>query len=238
MSAEENKKVVLRWREERNRGIASVVISTVLFGVLLFGSAGRLDLPMFWAYLVVGLAIGLAGILMMARRSPDLIQYRTRLGASDIPDGLYRLALGLGYSSHFVIAGLDAGRFHWSGPTPLPIQMVGLLGYAIGTAFSTWASLVNPFFTGEVRIQADRGQHVIRTGPYQLVRHPGYAGGIVFMLSSGVALGSWWSILPMVLVVATLIRRTALEDRLLQQNLQGYTDYAGKVRFRLLPGVW
>lgn len=220
------------------RGVASVVVGTILFGVFLFGAAGRLDLPMFWAYLAVNFAIGLAGILIMAQRHPDLIQYRTRLGASDIPDQLYRWALGLGFASHYLIAGLDAGRFHWSGNIPLSVQIVGLLGYTGGVGFSTWASLVNPFFTGEVRIQEDRGQHVIQSGPYQLVRHPGYTGGAMFMLFSGVALGSWWSILPMALVVVTLIRRTALEDRLLQQRLPGYADYAGKVHFRLVPGVW
>lgn len=220
------------------RGILTVVVGTILYGVLLFGAAGRLDLPMFWAYIALNFTIGLVGILVMAQRHPDLIQYRTKIGTSDIPDKLYQVALGVGFISHLVIAGLDVGRFHWSDSVPLAVQIVGLLGYGIGTSFSTWASLVNPYFTAEVRIQEDRGQHVIQEGPYQFVRHPGYTGGMVFMLCSGIALGSWWSILPMALVVVTLIRRTALEDRLLQQRLGGYVDYAGMVRFRLIPGVW
>lgn len=220
------------------KGIATVVASTIFLGALLFVSAGRWDLPMFWARLSVDFVLGIVGMVQMSRRSPDLIQYRIRLGASDIPDGLYRWALSLGYLVHYVTAGLDAGRFHWSGAVPLPIQIVGLLGYTGGVVFSTWASLSNPFFTGEVRIQHERGHHVIESGPYQLVRHPGYAGGMLFMLCSGVALGSWWSVVPMALVIATLIRRTALEDRLLQQNLDGYADYAGRVQFRLVPGVW
>jgi protein-S-isoprenylcysteine O-methyltransferase Ste14 len=220
------------------RGLATVVVSTVFFGVLLFVPAGRWDLPLFWAYLAANLVIGVAGMLLMAQRSPDLIKHRLQLGASDVPDRLYRLTLGLGLFSHYVIAGLDAGRFHWSGSIPLPVQLVGLLGYIVGVVLSTWAEVSNPFFIGAVRIQEERGHHVITTGPYQFVRHPGYAGGLVFMLFSGVALGSWWSILPMVLTVATLVRRTALEDSLLQQKLKGYADYAQKVRFRLIPGLW
>lgn len=219
------------------RGIATVVGSTLFLGALLFVSAGRLDLPLFWAYLILNMLVGLVGMVVMSRVSPDLIQYRTPFGHSDIPDRLYRWALGVGYISHYVIAGLDAGRFRWS-TVPLPVQIVGLVGYIVGVGFGTWASLANPFFTGAVRIQADRGHHVIQGGPYQIVRHPGYAGGVVFMLFSGLALGSWWSAVPMLLIILTLIRRTALEDRMLQQNLEGYADYAGKVHFRLVPGLW
>ncbi len=220
------------------KGIATVVGSTLFLGMLLFVAAGRLDLPFFWAYLSVNLVLGLVGMVQMSRRSPDLIQHRIHLGASDVPDDLYRWALVLGNLSHYVVAGLDVGRFHWSGAVPLAVQIMGLLGYTGGVAFSTWASLSNPFFTGAVRIQEDRGQHVIQSGPYQLMRHPGYAGGALFMLCGGVALGSWWSVLPMALVVITLIRRTALEDRLLQQRLPGYAEYTEKVPFRLIPGLW
>jgi protein-S-isoprenylcysteine O-methyltransferase Ste14 len=155
-----------------------------------------------------------------------------------VPDQLFRLALGLGFLSHYVVAGLDVGRFGWSGSIALPAQLVALIVSAFGLGFGMWAALSNPFFTTEVRIQEDRGQQVITAGPYQFVRHPGYSGGILFMLFSGPALGSWWAILPMLLVISALIRRTALEDRLLQQNLPDYAAYTAKVRFRLLPGVW
>jgi protein-S-isoprenylcysteine O-methyltransferase Ste14 len=221
-------------------GVGSVLVSTLLLGGLLFGAAGRWDLPLVWAYLGGFLVISLVSILLLSRRSPDLLKRRTgfRMGRSDVPDLLFRGALVLGFLAHYVLAGMDVGRFHWSGTIPLPVQVVGLIGSLAGIGVGTWAAVANPFFTPEVRIQEERGQHVITAGPYRLVRHPGYAGGILFMLLSGVALGSWWAILPMLPVVATLIRRTALEDRLLQQNLPGYTDYARTVRFRLVPGVW
>jgi len=218
----------------------AVLASTLLLAGLLFGSAGRWDLPLVWAYLGGFLAISLAGIPLLQRRSPDLLRQRTRfrMGPGDVPDRLYRGALVLGFLAHYVLAGADVGRFHWSGDLPLPVQLAGLLGFLAGLGLGTWAAAANPFFTPEVRLQGDRGQRVITAGPYRLVRHPGYAGGILFMLLSGVALGSWWSILPMLAVIAALLRRTALEDRLLRRGLPGYTDYAGTVRFRLVPGVW
>ncbi len=221
-------------------GVGSVLVSILLLGGLLFGAAGRWDLPLVWAYLGGFLVISLVSVLLLYWRSPDLLKLRTgfRLGSSDVPDLLFRGALVLGFLTHYVLAGVDVGRFHWSGTIPLPVQVVGLIGSLAGIGVATWAALANPFATPEVRIQEERGQHVITAGPYRLVRHPSYAGGILFMLLSGVALGSWWAILPMLPVVATLIRRTALEDRLLQQNLPGYTDYARTVRFRLVPGVW
>jgi protein-S-isoprenylcysteine O-methyltransferase Ste14 len=221
-------------------GIGWVLVSTLLLGGLLFGAAGRWDLPLIWAYLGGFVVISLVSALLLYWRSPDLLKLRTglRMGRSEVPDLLFRGALAAGFLTHVVLAGVDVGRFHWSGSIPLPVQLVGLIGFLAGIGLGTWAALANPFFTLEVRIQEERGQHVITTGPYRLVHHPGYAGGIVFMLLSGVALGSWWSILPMLPVVAALIRRTALEDRLLQQNLPGYADYARTVRFRLVPGVW
>jgi protein-S-isoprenylcysteine O-methyltransferase Ste14 len=209
-------------------------------GGLLFGAAGRWDLPWFWAYLGGFVVISLVSVLLLSWRSPDLLKLRTgfQMGRSDIPDLLFRGALALGFLAHYVLAGVDVGRFHWSGSSPLPVQLVGLVGFLAGIGLGTWAALANPFFTPEVRIQEDRGQRVITAGPYRLVRHPGYTGGILLILLSGVALGSWWAILPMLPVIATLIRRTALEDRLLQQKLPGYPEYAQTVRFRLLPGVW
>jgi protein-S-isoprenylcysteine O-methyltransferase Ste14 len=98
---------------------------------------------------------------------------------------------------------------------------------------------VNRFFSSVVRIQSDRGQYVVTTGPYAVIRHPGYVGGILFVLASGIALGSWLA--TAMLAVSTLpflLYRTVTEDRILQAELPGYCDYAGRVRWRLMPGVW
>src|SRR4029453_10662440 len=131
------------------------------------------------------------------------------------------------------VAALDAGRLHWS---RVPPGMV-ILGYAailLGIALTGWAQAVNPYFEPGVRIQSERHQHVIDTGPYRFVRHPGYVAALILMFGMSLALGSWWAFVPASLAAALLILRTAWEDRLLQAELAGYRDYANRVRWRLI----
>ena len=117
--------------------------------------------------------------------------------------------------------------------------MVGLTLFCAYVAILTWSMLVNTHFEKTVRIQTDRNHKVIDTGPYRVVRHPGYLGLIAgFILSAPLLLGSWWAFVPAVASTATLIVRTALEDRTLREELDGYEDYARRVRYRLVPGVW
>ncbi len=218
----------------------ALVVTLGSFAVMagiLFASAGRWDLPMFWVYLAVMIVPSMLSLLLLYQRSPDLIKERLRPSPGE-QDRLTVGVLLLTLATHWGIAGLDVGRFHWSGVMPLAVQLAGLLGYAVGIGLLVWATLVNRFFSSAVRIQTDRGQYVVTTGPYQYVRHPGYSGGILFFLCSGLALGSWWSILPILLAVAAVIRRTRLEDRMLQEGLRGYRDYAQHVRYRLVPGLW
>lgn len=204
---------------------------------ILFATAGRFNLPMFWAYIGVMAAFSSLSYLWLYRHNPDLIKERLHPGPGEHDPLAVRL-LYVTLVAHFGIAGLDVGRFHWSVHMPLMVQIGGLIGYALGIGLGLWSMLVNPFFSSAVRIQADRGQYVITAGPYRFVRHPGYSGGLLFLLGSGPALGSWWSILPMLFGVAWLLRRTRLEDRLLQEELPGYSDYAQQVRYRLVPGLW
>jgi len=122
----------------------------------------------------------------------------------------------------------------------VPLWVV-LTGYALvigSIAVTTWAQAVNPFFEPGVRIQKERAQRVITSGPYRFVRHPGYSGAIAIFLGIALGLGSWWALLPAALAIALLVVRTGWEDRLLQAELSGYTDYAGRTRYRLLPGFW
>jgi protein-S-isoprenylcysteine O-methyltransferase Ste14 len=136
-----------------------------------------------------------------------------------------------------IVAALDDGRFHW---LPLP-WWVCVLGYAlliIGMLGVTWAESVNKFFERTVRIQTDRGHHVIDSGPYAIVRHPGYVFISILLVSTPLALGSLWALIPAVLACLVLIVRTVLEDRTLREELAGYEKYAQRVRYRLIPGVW
>ena len=137
----------------------------------------------------------------------------------------------------YSIAGLDQ-RFHWSDIVPAAGVMAGLVIVAIGLGLFGWSMLVNRFFSFAVRTQADRGHQVISEGPYAIVRHPAYAGQLLFFVASGVALNSLLSIIPLVIGGSFLIRRTAIEDRMLHDELAGYADYAAKVRYRLIPGIW
>jgi protein-S-isoprenylcysteine O-methyltransferase Ste14 len=211
-------------------------VFTALVAVVLFGSAGRWDLPYFWAYVALLLVLGLitAGTADLELMSERL---RPGPGGKDNLTALRLLGLSL-FAGHFAVAGLDVGRFHWSDTVPAGAQIAGLVGLAFAFAIMRWAQHVNRFFSSAMRIQWERGHHVITAGPYRYVRHPGYVAFILAGLCSGVALGSWWSLLLPLVCVVVFVRRTAREDRLLQAELEGYTEYARKVRYRLIPGVW
>jgi protein-S-isoprenylcysteine O-methyltransferase Ste14 len=215
------------------------IIVTVLLGVLLFASAGRMDLPMFWVYLVVHSGAQLAMALLVFRRNRDLLEERQKPGAgAKAWDRRLLWVYTLLTMTLFVVAGLDVGRLHWSDTVPLWGQIVALLGFALSFASTIWAMVVNSFYSRIVRIQGDRGQYVVTEGPYRFVRHPSYIGSILSWACAALALGSWLALVPVVLIAVTVVVRTALEDRALQAELDGYGEYAQLVRYRLVPGVW
>lgn len=120
----------------------------------------------------------------------------------------------------------------------LPVTILSLVLFLAGYVLATYALYENRFFSGTVRIQTERGHSVVSSGPYAWVRHPGYAGALLAYLVSPLLLDSCWAFLPAMLLVVVLIIRTRLEDHTLQEELPGYRDYAARVRYRLLPGVW
>jgi protein-S-isoprenylcysteine O-methyltransferase Ste14 len=141
--------------------------------------------------------------------------------------------------AHWIIAGLDHGRFHWSDTVPGWLQRLSLVALADAYALCLWAMVVNRFFSSVVRIQSDRGQVVITRGPYAVIRHPGYVAGIAIIVTSGLALDSWFATgFLIVFSLPFLLYRAITEDRVLQAQLPGYRDYAQRVRWRLVPGVW
>ena len=204
-----------------------------LIGVSLFGSAGRIDLPFFWTYLFVCIAsFSVAGLVI----DPELFRERIRPGGRPLQLRYY--ALILPPVAHWCIAGLDVGRFHWSDTVPIGARIAGLAIFTSGLALIVWAMHVNRFFSSVIRLQEDRGHTLVTDGPYRWVRHPGYVAGLMFCLASGFALGSWSSMVPEALCVPLLLYRTVTEDRFLKQNLNGYSQYADVVRYRLMPGIW
>ena len=213
--------------------IAQTVGFILLVAVVLFATAGRLDLPMFWLYLAVLGGVCAASLLLI---DEDLAQERMRPGGR--PVGLrLRLAFLL-CIAHWAIAGLDRGRFHWSDNVPLLPRLVAIIVFATGLSLFIWAMHVNRFFSSVTRIQRERGHHLVTTGPYRWVRHPGYAGAIPATVASGIALCSWLAAAIGAIGVPLLLWRTIAEDRMLRAELPGYEAYAQSVRWRLLRGVW
>ncbi|MCG8695322.1 MAG: isoprenylcysteine carboxylmethyltransferase family protein [Minwuiales bacterium] len=221
------------------RSLVRGVIGILLLAACLFVSAGGLDWPMAWAYLGV-VVISLAGSMtFFIRTDPALVAERLRFdkdtkGWDKLLAPLVAVVVPLALS---IVAGLDR-RFGWSAPIPLPGQIVALTVTVAGTLMVYWSMAANTFFAATVRIQAERGHRVITGGPYRYVRHPGYVGAIVADLALPLALGSLWALIPGLLASGLLVLRTALEDATLKRELAGYEDYAARVRYRLLPGVW
>ena len=205
--------------------------------VLVFVPAGRLDWTLGWIYVgivVINVAISWACLL---RWNPELIERRMRFGeGTKTWDKVWAVLYAPMVIAVYVVAGLDAR----DGISSLPgaVWLLGLAIFVPGSAILTWSMVVNPFFEKTVRIQTDRRHRVIDTGPYAYVRHPGYAGFAGWILSTPLLLASAWAFVPALLAVAGIVIRTALEDRTLHEELPGYPEYAARVRFRLIPGVW
>ena len=139
--------------------------------------------------------------------------------------------------ARYILAGLDQ-RYGWTGGFPLAVQISAWVVCLLSYALLAWAMVSNTFFSQIVRIQSDRGHTVATRGPYRYMRHPGYAGMLVFEFAMSTLLASWWALLASGLCGILLLLRTALEDRTLQAELPGYAAYARQVRYRLVPGIW
>jgi protein-S-isoprenylcysteine O-methyltransferase Ste14 len=218
--------------------IFSIILLIVIMDGLLFGAAGRLD--WFGAWLLTGLYLAFLLIVVFwaTRKAPGLMEERSRMAENvkswdKVITWVYTVFL-LGM---LVVAGLDAGRFRWS-VMPVALQIVGVILLIFAGAVIWWVMSVNYFLSRYARIQDDRGQQVITEGPYRYVRHPMYAMLVPFMFGIAFVLGSWWALVPAGLIGVLYVIRTALEDRMLQEELPGYREYAQKVRYRLFPGIW
>jgi protein-S-isoprenylcysteine O-methyltransferase Ste14 len=212
-----------------------VVIQTLLIVAILFISSGRLNWVWAWAYLGVGVGILVINALVLP---PELIAERGQIKEDTKGwDKLLAILLILPTLGTPIVAGLDE-RFEWSPQLAVAIRVVALMFFALAQGLFSWAMASNKFFSGTVRIQEERGHTVATGGPYQYVRHPGYVGYITSWIATSLTLGSLWALFPAGLVMCLMVVRTALEDRTLLEELDGYQDYAEQVRYRLLPGVW
>ncbi len=193
-----------------------------------------------WAYAIASMLAFIISRIIVNRIHPDLIKERVRfMQAEDTKpwDKVLAPLLGIGSILILVVAGLDK-YYLWTRASNLTVNLIALTGIVLGYGFSSWALIENRFFSGTVRIQTERGHHVIVTGPYKIMRHPGYAGGLLGYICIPLLLDSLWAFIPAILLMVVMIVRTALEDKTLQAELPGYKEYAQKTRYRLFPGVW
>jgi protein-S-isoprenylcysteine O-methyltransferase Ste14 len=200
--------------------------------------AGRVDYWQGWLYNGLNFIVLATTYVALSNRK-DLIQERLKpgKGMKKWDKGYYIISTPM-YFLAIAVASLDAGRFGWNPRVPLSIVIVGLAVCAAGHLILLWAKWTNKFFATVVRIQIDRGQTVCKDGPYRVVRHPGYVGGILFGLATPLVLGSFWGLIPAAIAATLLVIRTHLEDRTLKEELPGYTEYTKEVRYRLIPRIW
>jgi protein-S-isoprenylcysteine O-methyltransferase Ste14 len=226
-----NSKILIRYIIRETMGL-------VVMGVALFWSAGTLNWWPAWAALAVMAlwSAGTAAVILL--RNPELLAERLgpRKGAKSW-DLAIMGSLGMIQLARYIVAGLDH-RYGWSGEFPVMAQIAALIAGGLGYALMVWSTSVNAFFSQIVRIQTEKGHSVVTSGPYRYVRHPGYFGALIFELTIGILLGSWWVFGISLFGAFLLVLRTSLEDLTLQKELPGYTDYTRKVRYRLAPGIW
>ena len=218
--------------------IVQLFVLILVMDGILFLFAGRLDWAGGWILTLLYLAFLLVFLIWTMRNAPDLLQERGRMATNvkawdKILLTLYTIAL----VSLLIVAALDAGRFRWT-EMPIVLQALGMLGLIPCGVWLLWVTRTNAYLSRYARIQDDRGQQVVTTGPYAYVRHPMYAAVIPFIFCIALVLGSWWALIPGGVIAALFVIRTALEDRMLRAELPGYAEYAAHVRYRLVPGVW
>ena len=219
------------------RRLVQMCAYVVITGILLFGSAGTLKWLYAWVWLLFTAGFQIAATLIIGARHPDLMEERSRIReGTKWWDRILVPLLMLSTLAIFVTAGLDF-RFHGAKP-PVWLAVIAVAVVDAGALLTTQAMLANRFFATSVRIQTERGHRVVSAGPYAYVRHPGYAGALLFTAMAPLALGSRLAAIAAGLTIAVIVLRTALEDRTLQRELLGYREYAERVRSRLIPGIW
>ena len=219
--------------------LLQLAVMLAVASAIMFGISWRLDWVGAWLLLGISGSTQLIGLWIILATSPDLLDERAAMQEGtkewDKPLMLH-MGMILPLTSA-VVAGVDK-RLGWSPELPLWLVAAALAVSLVGILLAFWALGTNRFFSATVRIQSNRGHHVIDRGPYAIVRHPGYLGGFLLHAMMPLILGTLWVYVVTALYLAVTVIRTRLEDATLQEELPGYSDYARRVRYRLLPGVW
>jgi protein-S-isoprenylcysteine O-methyltransferase Ste14 len=213
----------------------------MLIPLVLWACGGDTGWWQAWVYSAIIIIAGIGGRIWADRRHPGLEAERAKFGKGQEVKQWDKIlaplmAVSVGFPL-YIVAGLDH-RFEWSAAFPPSLNLVGLTLCVLGYTFAMWALAVNRFFSSTVRIQAERWHVVCDSGPYRLIRHPGYAGNILPLVGIVLALSSEWTLIPAAVALIIAVMRTVLEDRTLQEELPGYREYAQRVRYRLIPWVY
>ena len=212
----------------------------VVFGATLFVSAGTIAWPAGWTFLVLFFSFVIALSTWLLRFDPGLLEERmTGIGKSDQKtwDKMLLAIMAVAFFSWFAVMGLDVVRFRWS-DMPARLQFLGgvLLLASFYVFFVTFRE--NTYLSPAVRVQTERSHRVVSTGPYRYVRHPMYAGFVLFAIATALLLGSWYGLLGAILLSGMVAERAVLEERVLRGELKGYDAYMGRVKYRLVPYLW
>lgn len=222
------------------RSIILMVLVVFVFPLIPMLISGQWGWWEAWTYAILSILGFVLSRVLAARRHPDILAERARsieLQGAKSWDKILAPMLAFGSLLILVVAGVDR-IYGWTDPYSLNAKIISLVVILLGYVVGSWALIENRYFSGVVRIQKDRDHHVVTTGPYRFIRHPGYAGALWTYLATPVLLDSNWAFIPALLLLGVLILRTSLEDRTLQTELPGYAEYAQRIRFRLLPGIW
>ena len=218
-----------------------LVVVYLFIPLVLFVCGGDFSWWQAWVYSLLVVAAGVGGRILAERRHPGLLAERQNIEKfqeAKTWDKVLAPLMALSVGFPLVIVARLNHRFGWSPVFPLWLILLGIFFIAVGYALAVWALVENRFFSGVVRIQTDRGHVVCDSGPYRIVRHPGYAGNILPLPGIVLALSSLWTLIPAAVALVIVVIRTALEDRTLQEELPGYKEYARRVRYRLFPGIY
>jgi protein-S-isoprenylcysteine O-methyltransferase Ste14 len=215
----------------------SLFVVTVIMGLLLFVPAGTIRYWQAWVYIGIYFTASFLITLYLAKRDPALLRRRMRGGPTAekrTPQRAAMLLASLAFIAAMVVPALDH-RFRWSA---VPVYAVVLGDFVTSSWYLVMFLVLRENTFSAATVQIAEGQRVISTGPYAIVRHPMYAGGLLSFIGTPLALGSWWGLFAVLLALPALIWRLVDEEKLLRSSLPGYTEYAERVRYRLIPGVF
>jgi len=217
------------------RRLLQVSMSIIVTAIILFVSAGTIRWIYAWLLIAASLLVVLANSFIFPS---ELISERGRKKENTEKwDKIITGLIIIPWIAIYLLSGLDI-RFGWSPELALWVHITGLIVFLLGNAIVSWAMIANNYFSTSVRIQYDRGHTVSSGGPYRYIRHPGYLGMCIYLLSSPIILGSFWGLVPAIITVILFVIRTSFEDNTLKTKLEGYKEFAERVKFRLIPRIW